>query len=112
MKIIAPLLLSVLLAGCFETAPRMPDVQFVPPQVNIDARLLQGCPRELPQLRSGEEADVVLNYAEVTAVYARCADNNNGLIEVLQRVVGEYARAVQKYVDDVKSAVEGKPAAP
>lgn len=104
MKAALVLALGIVLAGCC-TTPNVNSVQFVPPQVNIDARLLAGCPKELPLLNSGEEADVVINYASVTAVYAECADTHAGLLEVFQRLVGEYAKAVGKYIEDVKKVV-------
>lgn len=103
MKSLLVLVTCVALSGCFET---IKPIEFVPPKIQVDSRLYAPCSKELPVLASGFEADVVENYSRITKAYAQCADNNNSLIEVLQRVLGDYGKAVDDYVTKLKSLAE------
>jgi len=51
----------------------------------IPSEYLAHCPRDLPELKSGDEKSIQINRKETQLQYHRCADKDDALIEELEK---------------------------
>lgn len=93
------LLSCLLMSGCFETS-RVPPLQITFPKLELDPRLIEGCPT-LPLLLSGDEKDIVTNYGSLTAAHLECVKRERALAAFLLEVVNGYGQITEDVLRQV-----------